>query len=174
MIPLESPLGPLLPEHISELVVGTVLFVIILVVMWKVVSPRMEKMYTERANDIRGGIERADKAQAEAQEALAAYQAKLATAQDEAQKIREAAKASGAQVAEEIKAQAEQDAQRIVATAHTQVEAEKAHVVDELRRDIGGMATTLASKIVGETLDDDARVKKTVDDFIASLEKETV
>ena len=64
MLPLagESPLGPLLPEHIEELFVGLILFAIILAVMWKVVVPMFEKTYAERTAAIQGGIEKAEAA----------------------------------------------------------------------------------------------------------------
>jgi len=166
-----GPLGPLLPEHWSEFIVGLVLFFIILVVVWKIVVPRFETMYSERTEAIQGEIERADKAQTEAQAALAAYRARLAEAEDEAARIREAAKQTGAQIEAEARLKADQEATRIVNSARTQVEAEKAQAIETLRKDVGVMATTLAGRILGEALDDDARVHRTVDAFITSLAK---
>ncbi|MCL1906871.1 MAG: F0F1 ATP synthase subunit B [Propionibacteriaceae bacterium] len=174
MNPLEGqgPLGPLLPSHWSEFIVGLVLFAIIYMVVWKVVMPRFETMYTDRADEIRGGIERAEQAQDEAAKALAVYKEKLANADDEAAKIRDAAKATGAQIEAESRAKAEEEASRIVNSARVQVEAEKNLAMEDLRKDVGSMATTLAGKILGENLDDSS-VKKTVDSFISSLGKET-
>ena len=40
----------------------------------------------------------------------------------------------------------------------------------QLRSEIGGLATTLASRIVGESLEDDERARRTVDRFLADLE----
>ncbi len=167
-----GPLGPLLPDHISEFVVGIILFFVIFVVVRKVVMPRMEKMYTQRVDDIQGGIDRADQAQAEAQAALAEYRAKLASAEEDAAQIRETAKAAGSRIQAELRAKAEDEASRIVTSARVQVEAERAQAVESLRKDVGGMATSLAGKILGESLDDDLRVKQTVDSFIDSLDKE--
>jgi F-type H+-transporting ATPase subunit b len=167
-----GPLGPLLPSHISEFVVGLVLFAIIYLVVWKVVMPRFETMYTDRADEIRGGIERAEQAQDEAAKALAVYKEKLANADDEAAKIRDAAKATGAQIEAESRQKAEEEASRIVNSARVQVEAERNSAMDDLRKDVGSMATSLAGKILGESLDE-TRVKKTVDSFISSLGKET-
>ena len=87
MLPLEGgtgPLGPLLPEHIVEFVMGLVLFGIILFIVTKKVVPVFEKTYAERADSIRGGMDRAEKAQAEASAALAKYQAQLEDARGEA------------------------------------------------------------------------------------------
>ncbi|MGI3780965.1 MAG: hypothetical protein ACRYG2_09320, partial [Janthinobacterium lividum] len=51
-----------------------------------------------------------------------------------------------------------------------QLEAERTQVMTQLRNEIGGIATTLAGRIVGESLDDDERARRTVDRFIADLE----
>jgi len=165
--------GPLLPEHLSEFVVGIVLFIIIFIVVRQVVVPRFETMYKERDEEIRGGIDRAEQAQAEAEKALAMYKERLANAEDEAAKIRDAAKVTGQQIQAEMRAKAEEDASRIVTSARTQVEAEKAQAIDSLRKDVGTMATVLAGKILGESLTDDARVRMTVDSFITTLSEDS-
>jgi F-type H+-transporting ATPase subunit b len=165
-----GPLGPLLPEHPSEFIVGIVLFLIILAVVWKKVVPTFEATYAARADAIRGGIERADKAQAEAQAALEQYRSQLSEAKDEASKIREDAKNAGAQVQAEMRTAAAAESARIVASGHAQVDAERAAARESLRRDVGGLATALAEKIVGEALTDDARSQRTIDRFIADLD----
>ena len=52
--------------------------------------------------------------------------------------------------------------------------AERTAAVSSLLTEIGGLATTLAGRIVGESLDDDARARRTVDRFIADLESQPV
>ncbi|MBB1495293.1 F0F1 ATP synthase subunit B [Propioniciclava sp. MC1595] len=176
MLPLagESPLGPLLPEHIEELFVGLILFAIILAVMWKVVVPMFEKTYAERTAAIQGGIQKAEAAQAEAAAALEEYKAQLATAREEASRIREEAKTQGAAIVADMRQQATEESSRLLANAKAQIEAERAAAVSSLRTEIGGLATTLAGRIVGESLDDDARARRTVDRFIADLESQPV
>lgn len=174
MTPLEGsgsgPLGPLLPEHISEFVVGIVLFGLVLFIISKMVVPMFEKTYAARADAIRGGMERAEQAQAEARAELDKYHAQLAGAQGEAAKIREDAKNTAAQVQAEMREQANAEADRIVSNARAQIEAERTRVMSELKGDIGGLATTLAGKIVGESLSNDERAARTVDRFISALE----
>ena len=52
------------------------------------------------------------------------------------------------------------------------LKAERDQAVREIRAEIGDLATTLASRIVGESLQDDQRVQATVDRFLASLAEE--
>ena len=171
---VESPLGPLLPEHPEELLVGIALFLIILAVMWKVVVPMFEKTYAERTAAIQGGIQKAEAAQAEAAAALEEYKAQLATAREEASRIREEAKTQGAAIVADMRQQATEESSRLLANAKAQIEAERAAAVGSLRSEIGGLATTLAGRIVGESLDDDERARRTVDRFIADLESQPV
>lgn len=167
-------LGPLIPEHYSEIIVGLVLIGIIWFVLSKYVVPAFEKLYAERSNAIQGGIERAERAQAEAQQAKQEYANQLASSRDEAARIREDAKNQGAQIIAEMREQANREAERIVATAHAQIEAERNQAYTQLTSQIGGLATTLAGRIVGESLDDDQRARNTVDRFLAELESQPV
>lgn len=173
MLPLESglDLGPLLPEHWIEIVMGLLLFGIIYVVMARVVVPMFEKTYAERSSLIQGGIERAEHAEREAQATLADYRAQLAGAHEEAGRIREDAKAQGAAIVAEMRQQAQDESTRLLTNAKAQIEAERAQAVQQLKSEVGGLATTLAGRIVGESLDDEERARRTVERFIAELEQ---
>ncbi len=165
-------MGPLLPHDLSEFLVGIALFIIIFLVMWKFVVPAFEKTYAERAQEITGGMEKAHLAQEEARAALAEYQAKLASANDEAVAIREEAKTQGSQVLSEMRVQAQSESERIISQAQLQVEAQRIQAQQQLKAEIGGLATGLAGKIVGESLDDDERARRTVERFLAELEQD--
>ena len=52
----------------------------------------------------------------------------------------------------------------------TQIEAERQQAVVSLRGDVGRMSTELASRIVGESLEDETRQKNIVERFLAELE----
>ncbi len=69
-----------------------------------------------------------------------------------------------------MRGQAQAEAARIVDNAHRQVEAERQQAVVSLRQEVGALSTTLAGKIVGESLEDEVRQKGIVDRFLAELE----
>jgi F-type H+-transporting ATPase subunit b len=162
--------NPLIP-HAAEIILGLVVLGLVYVLVSKFVVPNFEKAYAERTAAIEGGIEEAQAAQKEAKAALGQYTQQLAGARHEAAAIREEAKEQGAQIIAELRAQAQAEAERITSTAHAQVEAERAQVLAQLKGEVGSMATQLAGRIVGESLDDDARQKRTVERFIAELEE---
>ena len=163
-------LNPLVP-HTSEIIVGFIAFSLLYLVLRKAVVPKFEKAFTDRTHAIQGGIERAEQAQLEAQRALAQYTEQLSSAREEAQTLREEARVQGAAIVEELRAKAQEEAGRITAAAHASIEAERQQAVTSLRNEVGALAVELASKIVGEALDDQARQSRIVDRFLDDLEK---
>jgi F-type H+-transporting ATPase subunit b len=162
--------SPLVP-HTAELIVGFIAFTLLFLVLRKAVVPKFEKAFTDRTHAIQGGIERAEKAQLEAQRALAQYNEQLSSAREEAQTLREEARVQGAAIVEELRAKAQDEAARITAAAHASIEAERQQAVTSLRNEVGALAVELASKIVGEALEDQARQSRIVDRFLDDLEK---
>jgi F-type H+-transporting ATPase subunit b len=166
----EEKINPLIP-HTAELIVGAIAFTLLFLTLRKFVVPMFEKAYTDRTNAIQGGMERAEKAQLEAQRALTQYNEQLSKAREEAQTLREEARVQGAAIIEDLRTKAQEEAARITATAHASIEAERQQAVTSLRNEVGTLAVELASKIVGEALDDQARQSRVVDRFLEDLEK---
>ena len=164
----EAP-NPLVP-HPVEIVVGLVAFGLLYFFLSKKAFPMFEKAYRERTAAIEGGLARADKAQAEAAEALRLYQAQLAEVRGEAATIRNEAQSQRAQIVEEARVEARAEASRILEAASAQISSERQQALTELRREVGGLAVQLASKVVGESLEDEARRRRTVERFLDGLE----
>ncbi|WP_411373638.1 F0F1 ATP synthase subunit B [Arthrobacter sp. MPF02] len=165
----EGEVNPLMP-NLWEMGVVLAGFLILLFIVVKFVVPMFEKTFAERAEAIEGGIAKAEKAQAEASAALEEYKQQLTDARTEANRIREEARAEGAQILADLKEKAAAESARITAQAHAQIESERQAAVVALRSEVGSLATTLAGRIVGESLDDDARAARVVDRFLADLE----
>jgi F-type H+-transporting ATPase subunit b len=169
----ESKLGPLAPS-LSELIIGTIAFLIVFAVLYRVLFPRIQQTLTERTDAIEGGLKRAEDAQAEAKQTLEQYQAQLADARHEASRLRQDAQEEGARIVAELRAQGETERQRLVTAAHEQIEADRAQAIQALRTEMGSLAVELASRVVGEALDEDARQRRVVDRFLEELETEQV
>ena len=164
-----SPLAVSLPE----LIIGTISFLIVFAVLYKVLFPRIQKTLEERTEAIEGGIQKADEAQKEAEQTLEQYKAQLAEARHEASRLRQDAQEQGAQILADLRAQGEAERQRLVAAAHEQIEADRVQAIAALRAEVGALAIELASRVVGESLDEDARQRRVVDRFLAELEAES-
>jgi len=164
-----STTNPLLPSP-AELVLGLVCFIVVFGVLGKMLLPRIIQTLNEREDAIQGGINRADEAQAEAAQLLDQYRAQLADARQEAARIREEAREQGAQIIAELRERAEAESRRITEAAQSQIEAERQQALISLRAEVGSLATDLASRIVGESLTDQARQSRMVDRFLDGLD----
>src|SRR5260370_4872190 len=139
--------NPLIPTT-AEFIIGTVVFLIIFGLLARVLMPRITKTLAERTELIEGGLARSDEAQAEAQQLLEQYREQLAEARHDASRLREEARAQGAQIIAEMRQQAEAEARRITEAAQAQVQAERQQALTALRTEAGTLATDLASRIV--------------------------
>lgn len=165
-------LNPLVP-HLSELILSLVVFGLLFLAVKKFVAPNFEATYNERTKAIEGGLAAAETKQAEADAKLAELEKQLADARHEAARIREEAREQGAAIVAEMREQAQSEASRIVEHGKAQIEAERQQAVTSLRSEVGTLATTLAGRIVGESLDDDDRQRRVVERFLADLETGT-
>jgi len=165
----EEAQNPLIPE-IPELVIGLIAFAIVFFVLGKKLLPNINKVLEERRDAIEGGIEQAEAARTEAQSALEQYKAQLAEARHEAARLRQEAQEQGATLITEMRAEGQRQREEIVAAGHSQIEADRRQVTVTLRQEVGRIATDLAGKLVGESLEDSARQSRTIDRFLDSLD----
>ncbi len=165
----DGGVNPIAPNA-ADLIIGTLAFGLLVFVLWRAVVPRFEATFAARTAAIEGGMKQAEEAQAEAQEALERYRTQLADARGDAARIREEAREQGAAILAEMRQKAQDDSARLLEQAQTQIAAERSQAVRSLRQEVGGLATTLASRIVGESLEDDARQRRVVERFLAELE----
>ncbi|NXY94682.1 F0F1 ATP synthase subunit B [Streptomyces sp. BR123] len=165
----EEPQNPLLPP-LPELIVGLVAFLIVFAILAKKLLPNINKVLEERREAIEGGIEKAEAAQTEAQSVLEQYKAQLAEARHEAARLRQEALEQGTALKEELRAEGQRQREEIIAAGHAQIEADRKAASQALRQDVGKLATDLAGKLVGESLEDHARQSRTIDRFLDELE----
>ncbi len=165
-----SQQDPLIPST-PELIIGTICFLLVFGILGKVFLPRIQKILAERTDLIEGGLNRADEAQAEAKQLLEDYRQQLADARHEAARMREEAREQGAQIIAEMREQAQAEARRLTESAQAQIESERQQALTSLRAEVGALATELASRIVGESLADEARQSRMVDRFLDELEQ---
>ena len=166
---LQQPSNPLFPSP-TELIIGIFAFLVVFGGLGKILLPRIQKVLQERTEAIEGGLERAHELQEEAKQLLARYRAQLDDARHEAARMREQATEQGAQIIAEMRDQARAEATRITEAARTQIDADRQRALASLRAEVGSLAVELASRVVGESLAEEARQRRTVDRFLTELE----
>ncbi|MFD8996975.1 F0F1 ATP synthase subunit B [Streptomyces abikoensis] len=169
LIASEEMENPLLPP-IPELVIGLIAFLIVFLFLAKKLIPNINKVLDERRAAIEGGMEKAEAAQAEAQQVLEDYRAQLADARHEAARLRQEAQEQGVALIAEMRSEGQRQREEIIAAGHAQVEADRKSAAAALRQDVGQLAIDLAGRVVGESLTDAGRQSRTIDRFLDSLE----
>ncbi|AKE41641.1 F0F1 ATP synthase subunit B [Corynebacterium kutscheri] len=171
-LPLEDPPNILLPAG-YDIVWSLVVFVVIGILFWKFFLPKFIEVLSEREDRIKGGIQRAEAVQAEAKAALEKYNSQLAEARAEAAEIREEARNRGKQIEAEAVAAANEQSARIIESGEKQLAAQREQVIAELRREMGQNSITLAERLLGDHLSDEAKRSGTIDKFLADLDSIT-
>jgi F-type H+-transporting ATPase subunit b len=145
-------------------------FALMFFLLAKYVIPPINKAMTARQEAIRAEFAEAEEAKQSANNAEAEFKAQIADARKDAARIRDEASEQGKQIIEESKQQAHVEQQRIKEQAQAQIAAERQQALTSLRSEVGSLATSLAGRIVGESLEDDERSGRVVDRFLADLE----
>jgi F-type H+-transporting ATPase subunit b len=71
-----------------------------------------------------------------------------------------------------MREQAQAEGRRLVEAAHAQIEADRQQALQSLRTEVGGLAVDLASRVVGESLTDEARQRRVVERFLDELDQQ--
>jgi F-type H+-transporting ATPase subunit b len=166
LIPLSSNF--LVPN--GTFFVELIAFAIMFAIIARYIIPPINRAMEARQEAIRNQFAELDQAKADATSAKDEFQAQIAEARKEAAKIREEAREQGASIIAEMREQAQTESNRILEHGKTQLEAERQQAITSLRAEAGGLATGLAGRIVGESLDDEARQSRVVERFLAELE----
>ena len=171
---VSTPVVPLASNFLvpnGTFLVELLAFAILVYIFGKYLIPPINRAMTARQEAIRNQFAELDEAKSDARKAEADYKEQLNDAKHEAARIREEAREQGAQIVQDAREKAQVEADRIIEHAHAQIEADRKTAFASLRRDVGSLATTLAGKIVGESMDDDERQGRVVERFLADLEE---
>ena len=144
--------NPILPAA-NELVWGSLSFVILLVVLYKVGYPAVKKGMDARAERIRASIADADKAKDDAQRILDEYRGQLADAKSEAARIIEEARQAADKIRQDLHKKAETEVAEIKQRAQEDIAAQVERAMGDLRARVADMTIELTEKVVQRNLD---------------------
>ncbi len=143
-------LGINLPGFLSQIIS----FLIVLFIVSRF-TPRILNALDERARKIQEGLEAAERARQEAQQAQANMQVQLDSALKEGQAIIEQASRAAEQVRQEILAEAHKESEAMLARARAEFQLERDKALQELRSQFADLTIVAAEKVINESLDKD-------------------
>ena len=145
-----------------------VIFLILMVALAKTAWPMILKAVEAREAKIRGEIEAAERANAEAQRMLQQYQAQLAKANAEAQELVAQGRQAGEQLREQLATKGRQEQEELLQRARREITLERDRALAELRREAVELSIAAASKVIEKNLDTESD-RKLVRDYLDSL-----
>lgn len=163
---VEAP-NPILPE-VNEIVWGVLSFIPLLILLLIFAFPAIKKAMQAREDKIRGDLEGAEQAKADAQSVLDTYKSQLADARNEAGRIIEEARRAADDLRRDLMAKAETDTAEVRARAQSDIDATVARAKADLQREVANFAVTLAERVVERNLDRDAQLVL-IDRYIADV-----
>jgi F-type H+-transporting ATPase subunit b len=146
-----------------------IVFILVVIFLAKKVIPRITAMLDARQEAIQKQFDEAEETKARLDKAERDYAEAVAETKREAARLREQAQAERAQIVEEARAEAQTRVEEMLANAEERIAAERQQTILALRSEIGELATTLAERVVHDSLREDARQRKLVADFIAGV-----
>lgn len=147
----------------------TLTFLILLFILGKFGWPVMTKMINERETLIQKSLDEAQKARAEMEQLKYNNDVLLKQTMEERDDILKEARSLGESLKEEARAKAQEEAQRIVASARDSINYEKLQALTELKNQIATFSIEIATKVLEEELSnkdiDKKIIEKRVSDF---------
>ncbi|MCC6785697.1 MAG: F0F1 ATP synthase subunit B [Planctomycetes bacterium] len=147
-----------------------VIFVLALVPMWKFVFGPITKALDERDRKVDEALAAAERARKEAEEQTAATRAELEKARHEARQMVQEATARAERQAQDELARARVEAERQLQQARTEIDAQKRKALEEIRREVVGLAVGSAGAILKRDVDDAAH-RQFVTEFLGGAKR---
>lgn len=158
-------IGILIP-NLAEFIPALIAFLVIWAVLAKVAWPMIVGMLDKRQETIKNNLDEAEAAKIEAQRALEEYKKQIADARREAAGIVDEARRAGEQVKADITAQAQAQADEMVAKAKKSIEKERLAAIADLQSSVADLSVAVAGRLIGEDLSD-ADQRKLVEKYVA-------
>jgi F-type H+-transporting ATPase subunit b len=152
----------------GTLIIEIVAFLLVLVFIARVVLPPLNRTLEQRQEEIRTSLEAAETARVEADETRAQRQGILDEARQRAREI----VAQANQVAETVAVQSEERGQqeydRLVRAAETDIALARQRAVDEVSAQLGALVMSVARQVIGREIDATSH-RALIDEAVAAL-----
>ena len=165
----------LLANSLASPAIGTVfwttlIFLILLVLLWKFAWGPIMNAVKSREDMIHSALDSAEKAREEMKAMQADNEITLRKAREERDKILHEARAAYDRMMADAKEKSQSESDALVRRARELIEREKVSAITEVKREVARLAIEVASKVVSETLKSDAEQQKLIERYIKEIE----
>jgi F-type H+-transporting ATPase subunit b len=131
------------------------LFGATLLILYKLVFPRISEALDRRSKAIEESIEHAERTKREADELLEEYRARLREAREQAEDITARARKAADSLADQAKADASKQREELLAATRRDIEAETRRALDEIRKEVANLTVIATEKVTRKSLTPD-------------------
>ncbi len=146
-------------------------FFLLLTLLTFVLYKPMTKTLDERAAKIKESLEKAEQIRQESVRAEESVKAQIEAGRKEGQAIIALAQQNAERVKEEAKAEARKEAEAVMLKAQAQIESDREDSFNKLRREFADLAVLAAEKVIEQSLDKKAHeklIEKVLEEGLAS------
>ena len=147
-----------------------VVFVILVIVLWKFVLKPVNNMISKRQEEIREKIDTADRKSLEANEYLEEQKKTIDKSRVEAKKIIDEGKEAARKIKEEIENQASEKSKLMLENALTEIRSEKDRSINEVKDEMVDIALSASQKMISKSLSEEDH-KKLIEESLKDLGK---
>lgn len=151
----------------------TLVFIVVLIVMWYVGIPAISKMVLERKQFIDDSLRKAEEAEEKLANIQKESEALLQAAREKQADILKDAKITHDSIVSKAETDAREQANKLIAEAKSQIEAEKASAIREIRSQVAELSVQIAEKVVRRNLSGETAQMELIDKLLdeVSVEK---
>ena len=146
-------------------IVSALNFILFFAIIWAFALKPVSRMLSERKEKIEQGLKDAEQARRDRENAETERVAALTEARREANEIITRAQKVAQETRDADIAATREELERIRVRAAADIEAEKQRAIGELRAEVADLALAAASRVVGESMNDD-RQRRLVEEFL--------
>jgi F-type H+-transporting ATPase subunit b len=143
-------------------------FGILLFLLKRFALPGILEMLEIREKKIKDSLDQADRLKQEAQQLLSQYEAKLKSVHEEGRAILEKARMQAQHQLEENERRMEQETQRMLADARSEIQRDQQQALQEIRRTAVDLTLLAAEKVLARSLTD-ADHRRLVDEAVREI-----
>ncbi|MBM3705562.1 MAG: F0F1 ATP synthase subunit B [Actinobacteria bacterium] len=147
-----------------------IVFIILLVVIWRFVLKPVNRMLTKRQDDIAEAVNSAERQKDEALKYLDLQKAQLDEAKNQARQIIEDSKAAAKKVKDEIEEKANEKSRSILETAVEEIKAERERSIAAVKNQIVDIALEATEKIISKNLTEEEH-KRLIEESLKEVQK---
>jgi F-type H+-transporting ATPase subunit b len=167
--PVASSGSFLISPNVGLMVWTLLLFVLSMIILWKLAFPRITDALDRRQHAIEESIDAADRTRQEADKLLAEYRERLAEARQQADQIIERARRAGETHERGSEAEAQARRERLMEQARRDIEMETRRAIQDIRREVADLTVMATEKVTRKTLTEEDQ-RRLVEEALSELD----